>query len=103
MVDAAQFTEVIDQIMGRKPEPIDPDAHIADLIPDYARVQVPLKSRKALANCSDLLRGLATSLDLLSRRTDLSEVQALFLAHAEIKAANSKMQGFSRTQNLVRL
>lgn len=96
MVDIATMPDVVEQIMGRKQEP-ELDA-LADLIPEYGRVQVPLKDKNSLAHCADLLRGLATSLDLLSRRTDLKSSQAMFLAHAEIKSSNAKMQGITRAR-----
>ena len=63
----------------------------ADQIPKYAHVQVPLASRFALRHSADILRRLAMSLDMLSRRPDIHEVPARIQAWTEIKAANLRM------------
>ena len=63
----------------------------ADQIPQYAQVQVPLASQFALRHSADILRRLAMSLDMLSRRPDIHEVLARLQAWTEIKAANLRM------------
>ncbi len=91
MVDIAAIDpERAAQIMGRKPEPeVDP---WADLIPQYARVQIPLESKGCLDEAADILIALGHSLRLLARNASEKQTRTLYLAHGEIKAANQKMQ-----------
>lgn len=71
--------------------------HLRDMIPQYVRVQVPLDSVVKLRIYADLLRGLAMQLDFVSRRGDLSDTQALFLAKGEVRSTNYKMLHLSKS------
>lgn len=90
MVDPRQLpAEALAIAMGMKPE-IEEDA-LTSIIPQYARVQIPLNSKWKLRVAADLLRGLALSLDLLSRRVDVKDSSALFEAWADIQSTNRKI------------
>lgn len=67
-----------------------------DMIPQYARVQVPLKSKGSVDDCADILIALGHSIRLLARRQDLMQSHALHLVHLEVMAANSRMQGTTK-------
>lgn len=67
-----------------------------DMIPEYARVQVPLKSKGSIDDCADILIALGHSIRLLARRHDLMQSHALHLVHLEVKTANARMQGSTK-------
>jgi hypothetical protein len=83
------------QIMGRKPEADALDG-FSDLIPAYARIQVPLCDKTSFKECAALLRTLSEELRILGDRHDISQSQAKLYAWREIKTANARMQDSTR-------
>lgn len=73
------------------------DYHLRDLIKQYARVQVPLDDVYRLRLYADFLRGLAQQLDFISRRQDLSDTQALFLAQGEVRSTGAKILNIAKS------
>lgn len=90
MVDARNLPEeVMAAAMGNKPE-IQED-HLSEIIPAYARVQVPLRSKAKLVLAADQLRKLAFSLDQIASNTHIKDSSALYEAWREIRSTNSKL------------
>ncbi len=97
MVDIAMIDpERAAQIMGRQSDNPEALNGIEDLIPAYARIQVPLRDKAALKECAALLRTLSEELRILGDRHDISQTIVLFRAWREIKTANARMQDATR-------
>lgn len=65
---------------------------------NYARLEIPLRALRgisALRDIADLLRGLATCLEVQSRRTDKSEKERILLAMHEVNSTNRKIKDYT--------
>jgi hypothetical protein len=92
MVDGSKISpEVMAAAMALKSGEVSEFDALAELMPTYARVEVPLSNQCGLRYSADILRQLAMSLDLLSRQSGISQRSARFQAWSEIKAANVRM------------
>jgi hypothetical protein len=58
-----------------------------------ARLEIPLTDPTRLRETADILRGLANSLDQVSRDTSIGPYNALLRALLDIRAANQKIKG----------
>lgn len=68
-------------------------------IPTLMRVELPMtEGQRSFRSYADFLRGLATSLDVLARRTDISEVEAMLCIAAEIKQTNQKIKTTTKSR-----
>lgn len=62
------------------------------IVGDVARLDIPLRSVVALRRVAEHLRGLATTLDQLSRRDDLVARSILFEARMYTREVNRKLR-----------
>lgn len=63
-----------------------------------ARVDIPITDRAILRQAADLLHGLATRIEVASRRTDVEERSALIQAALDIKATNKKLLALQKAK-----
>lgn len=63
-----------------------------------ARVDIPITDRMLLRQAADLLHGLATRIEVASRRTDVEERSALIQAALDIKATNKKLLALQKAK-----
>lgn len=69
----------------------EPLPHQQGYIGPAARIDIPLKSVTALRRIAEELRGLATNLEYLSRRTGERAGPVLFDARVEVRRANNRI------------
>lgn len=67
-------------------------------IPRLMRVELEMNNQRSFRRVADILHGLATTLDVLSRRTDISEVEAMINIAAEIRLTNQKIKAHTRAR-----
>lgn len=67
-----------------------------------ARVDIPVTDRHTLRQAADLLHGLATRIEVASRRTDVEERSALIQAALDIKATNKKLLALQKSKKYTR-
>jgi hypothetical protein len=70
----------------------EPQPHQTAYIGQTARLDIPLRSVTALRRIAEELRGLATNLEYLSRRTGENAGPVLFEARCEIRRANKRIE-----------
>lgn len=63
-----------------------------DTLPDFARIEIALASKKALLLAANRLRSLAEELEFIAGSRD-SEDDALILAHHRIRAISKELRG----------
>lgn len=67
-------------------------------IPRLMRIELPMNDQRSFRSHADYLRGLATTLDVISRRTDISEVEAMICIASEIRQTNQKIKQTTKSR-----